>query len=424
MTKERVLVIPGGFLPYNDTVTLLTYKHLRNIDAEFDVIALKGPDDEGLKKLIEADPAYRKFHVQYVCDYGQAVPTYEKKNVLSGIHYYHEYCRAAKKKALEYPYKVVYTSSVPAFTHLAGYWIKKALGGKITWIASFSDPLFRSPYKHDLESIREYSLLQKIGFYVYITIFMNSRHEKLAQRCADKVIYICLEQRDFSISQYSCSADCLQKSMVVPLNYIQEWDQDMIAAGSRLPAVHHPRVFSHFGRIYSLRRIDAFLEALTALKKEDPEIAGKIVFHQYGQLTQRYYDVIRKNHLEDVFQVHEKIPYQQARDLEMSSDGLVLFDSSVLPGQTIQPYLPSKTTEYLLLKKDMLIITTPTSPSWRIFTGFGYRCCHEDAAEIQAEIRRLADGQPQRHDYDFSSYENQTATGELTRYVDGILSSR
>ena len=78
----------------------------------------------------------------------------------------------------------------------------------------------------------------------------------------------------------------------------------MIAAGSRLPAVHHPRVFSHFGRIYSLRRIDAFLEALTALKKEDPEIAGKIVFHQYGQLTQRYYDVIRKNHLEDVFQVH------------------------------------------------------------------------------------------------------------------------
>lgn len=424
MSKERVLVIPGGFLPYNDTVTLLTYKHLRNIDAEFDVVALKGPEDEGLKKLLESDPAYQKFHVEYVCDYGQAVPTYEKKNVLSGIHYYRKYCRAAKKKALEYPYKVVYTSSVPAFTHLAGCWIKKALGGRITWVASFSDPLFRSPYKHDLESIREYNLLQKIGFYVYITIFMNSRHEKLAQRYADKVVYICEEQRDFSISQYSCSADCLQKSMIVPLNYISEWDQDMIQAGNSMPEAHQPRVFSHFGRIYSLRKIDAFLEALTLLKKEDPHLADRIVFDQYGELTERYRVVIRRNRLEDVFRLHAKIPYQQVTEQEIKSDGLVLFDSSVLPGQTIQPYLPSKAVEYLLLKKDMLIITTPSSPSWRIFTGFGYHCCREDAAEICTEIRRLANSRPQKHEYDFSSYENRTATKELTGYIESILNSR
>ncbi|NCB33092.1 MAG: hypothetical protein EOM64_04315, partial [Erysipelotrichia bacterium] len=136
MTKERILVVPGGFVPYNDTVTLLTYKHLRNIDAEFDVIALKGKDDLTLVNKLEHDSSYSRFHVKYVCDYDQAVATFEKKNVISGFIWFHRYCKAALKQAKSYPYKVVYTSSIPAFTHLAGYWIKKALGDKITWIAS------------------------------------------------------------------------------------------------------------------------------------------------------------------------------------------------------------------------------------------------------------------------------------------------
>ena len=49
---KNVLVIPGGFVPYNDTVTLLSYKHLRNINANFDVIALEGKKDEGINDTV------------------------------------------------------------------------------------------------------------------------------------------------------------------------------------------------------------------------------------------------------------------------------------------------------------------------------------------------------------------------------------
>ena len=37
-----MFVIPGSFVPFNDTVTLLSYKRLRNVDMDMDVCWFKG----------------------------------------------------------------------------------------------------------------------------------------------------------------------------------------------------------------------------------------------------------------------------------------------------------------------------------------------------------------------------------------------
>lgn len=74
-----MLVIPGGFVPFNDTVTLISYKHLRNLDCIMDVIALKGKNDEGLEKEIKKDENWKKFNIEYICNYEQAVATAERK---------------------------------------------------------------------------------------------------------------------------------------------------------------------------------------------------------------------------------------------------------------------------------------------------------------------------------------------------------
>jgi len=93
----------------------------------------------------------------------------------------------------------------------------------IVWIASFSDPLYKSPYKKDLESFKEYNIIQKIGFFVYIWIYMNGMYEKIAQKYADKVLYICKEQKEFMISHYPNQEELNKKAMVIPLNYIKDW---------------------------------------------------------------------------------------------------------------------------------------------------------------------------------------------------------
>ena len=42
-----MFVVPGPFVPYNDTITLLTYKRLRNLDLDMDVFAFRGKEDAG-----------------------------------------------------------------------------------------------------------------------------------------------------------------------------------------------------------------------------------------------------------------------------------------------------------------------------------------------------------------------------------------
>ena len=96
---KEVLVIPGGFVPYNDTVTLLSYKHLRNIDAYFDVIALEGKVDQGINDTVCKEENFKKFNVEYICQYDDAVATFERKNVISGVYNFIRYCLKARKKA-------------------------------------------------------------------------------------------------------------------------------------------------------------------------------------------------------------------------------------------------------------------------------------------------------------------------------------
>ena len=65
----RCLVVPGNFLPFNDTVTQLLYKQLRLLNMQYDVIALRNTEDSALLNLLHADPNYSKFNISYADDY-------------------------------------------------------------------------------------------------------------------------------------------------------------------------------------------------------------------------------------------------------------------------------------------------------------------------------------------------------------------
>ena len=297
---------------------------------------------------------------------------------------------------------------------MAGYWIKKALGNKIVWIASITDPLYKSPYKYDSESFKEYSIIGKIGFYVYIYIYMNGWYEKICQKYADKVVYICPEQREFMISHYDNQDELYKKSMVVPLNYIEDWD--IYSKLMQKKEVHNtPKVVSHFGRVYGLRKIDALLEALKELKADDQELGKKIRFEQYGQLLDRYKNRIKEYGIEDIFCYYDKIPYDEALNKMYDSDVLALYDTFVEEG--IQPYLPSKALEYLLLHKDLFVMTPDNSPSHRIFTEYGYTCVGNDVEQIKEQIKKIINEPTRLHDYDISQFENEVATRELREYI-------
>ena len=421
MTK-KILVIPGGFVPYNDTVTLLSYKHLRSLDAEIDVIALKGKEDEGLVQSLKEDENFKKFNIEYFGYYDDTVATYERKNVVSCFFNFIKYCFYAKNKAKEKKYDVVYTSSIPSFTHLSGYFIKKMLKDDIVWIASFSDPLYKSPYKKDLESFKEYNIIQKIGFFVYIWIYMNGMYEKIAQKYADKVLYICKEQKEFMVSHYPNQEELNKKAMVIPLNYIKDWSiyKDLLIKNK---TKNKKKIISHFGRIYGLRKIDLVLQAIKELKEEIPNLSEKLVFEQYGQILDRYVNMIEELNISDIFKCFDKISYKDVMDKMHKSDALALYDTFVKEDE-MQPYLPSKSLEYLLLKKDLLILAQKNSPTYRIFISYGYKCTDNDVNSIKERIKEILYSDNGYMDYDISSLENEVATKPLQEYISKIRKER
>jgi Glycosyl transferases group 1. len=412
MKKNRLLAIPGAFVPANDTVTLISYKHLRQAPYDIDVLALSAPIDDTLQKELSKDECFDKFNIEYTYEYSRTVASFEKKNVLEGLFNLFRYVHSAIKKARENDYEVIYTSSIPSFTHLAGYRIKKKLGNKVKWIASFSDPLYKSPYKYDPDSYKEYSLLAKIGFHVYIAIYMNGFYEKIAMKYADEILYISEEQRDFMIGNQPLKRQplLLEKSTVVPLNYIPEWQmyRSMIEEQKNTEK-KPPYTIVHLGRVYGHRRIEKLLQSLKELKEDYPNLSEHILFEQYGELLPRYVKLIQEYNIGDVFRYFEKIPYGEANQKMVDCDVLALFDT-ILTVEN-QPYLPSKILEYILMRKEIFAISEKNSPANRLLTQLGYTCCDYDVADIKRTLSTLIKEGPNKYYYDLDAFKNK-------RYID------
>ena len=382
--KDRMFVIPGSFVPYNDTVTLLTYKRLRNLDLDMDVFCFKGKADQSIQQELQNDPAFQKFHITYTSDLDWAIarnhPFRLPVSLILMQKYIYDSVREFEKKS----YKYLFTSIVPGISHLAGLAIKKK-HPEVIWYASFSDPFKGSPYKKT--DLSNKSLFYRIAFPVGSYCLYHDNYEEAAVKNADKLIFICPEQRDFTLSQYEDGERYKEKSIIYPLTYLENWQmyRDLL---DYEPVKHEVKQAVHLGRLYGLRRIDSFLEALKELKEEIQDLDRQIVFHQYSEIQKEDVETIKEYGLDRLFIIHDKVSYRESIGLMKEADILVLFDT-LMPNEKVQPYLPSKIVEYLMLKKAILGICDPNSPSYRILKEYGYDTVGSDKDTIKANIRAL-----------------------------------
>ncbi|MFI3283600.1 MAG: glycosyltransferase [Erysipelotrichaceae bacterium] len=388
--KNKILAITGAFLPYNDTVTLLAYKHLRRTGLEADVIALSANEDRNILNDFENDPYRNKVKIIYSKAYHDTIAGMQNKNVFKGMMNVFLYCKDACKRYKEVNYQYVYTSSIPCFTHLAGYWIKKK-NRDVKWIASFSDPINKSPYKYDKETFIEYSIIEKIGFLVYIFLYMNAYYEKIAMKHADRLVFICEEQRDFMIQNYPRKKreSLLAKSIIIPLNYIEEWDLYKELMGEDNYTLNPCKTIVHMGRIYGLRNFKNIILAIKELNDEIEHLECKLQIVQYGEFLNRYKKMIEEYNLGNLFVYKEKVSYGQGIQIMKEADALLLVDTIFDDEQKIQPYLPSKIMEYFLLRKPIVAIANQLSPTYRLMKENDLACSQNNVEDIKCQFRDL-----------------------------------
>lgn len=395
-----MFVVPGSFVPYNDTVTLLTYKRLRNLDLDMDVFCFKGKTDQSIEEELRKDPAFSKFHITYTSDLDWAIARNHPLRLPVSLVLMQKYIRDSVREFEKKDYKYLFTSIVPGISHIAGLAIKRK-HPEVIWYASFSDPFKGSPYKKT--DLSNKSLLYKIAFPVGSYCLYHDNYEEAAVKNADKLIFICPEQRDFTLSQYEDGERYKEKSIIYPLTYLENWKmyQDLL---DYEPVKHEVKQAVHLGRLYGLRKIDAFLEALKELNEEIKDLDRKIVFHQYSEIQKEDVQKIREYGLDRLFIVHGKVSYKESIDLMKEADILVLFDT-LMPKENVQPYLPSKIVEYLMLKKAILGICDPNSPSYRILKEYGYDTVGSQKETIKANIIRLLN-EDKNYDHSLTKLNN------------------
>ena len=392
---EKCLVIPGPFVPYNDTITQLVYKQLRLLDFDYDVCALGNPEDPGLKALLEKDPSYSRFHIHTVDKYNNVLFSIKNVDLIKGLRHMKRYLETAVSMYDGQP--VIYTNSWPCYTVRPAVQIEKD-HPNVLWIASFSDPINHSPYKYDEITYRSYSLPEKIAFNLYCKYYVVDQDEADAFEHADILVFICQEQRDFMIQQYVTyfhnipEEEVRKKCVIVPLNYVPEWNQLSIkneeTSGKKndTGSPSHPYVLAHFGRVYGLRLIAEFIHAVRLFHDAHPGVPFRI--DQYGEFRKSDRKLIESLGLTDLFQIHEKVPYDECIERMKEADGVLLFDT-ILPDHQIQPYLPSKILEYSLLKKQVLAVSTKTSPAYRICKESDAIACVYDRKDILLGLEEL-----------------------------------
>ena len=382
--KDKMFVVPGSFFPYNDTVTLLTYKRLRDLDLDIDVFCFKGKEDPSLIMELENDPKFRKFNIKYTTDLDWAIPRNYPLRLPVSLFLMNKYVSDALKEFEKKNYRYLYSSIVPGISHIAANKIKQK-HPEVEWIASFSDPFKGSPYKK--ADLSDRSFIYKIAYNVGAYSLYNDRYEEVAIKNADKLIFICEEQRDFTLNQYDNYEQLKKKSIIYPLTYIPDWQMYKELLNTKRVS-NKVKQAVHLGRLYGLRRIDSFLEALKELNEEIDHLEDKIVFHQYSEIQAPDVKKIKGYGLEKVFVLHDKVSYKESVEKMKEADILVLFDT-LMPQEKVQPYLPSKIVEYLMLKKPILGICDKNSPSYRILNEYGFDTVGSDKETIKKNIIKI-----------------------------------
>lgn len=383
MSYKRILVIPGPFVPYNDTITLLNYKRLSHLDCYFDVIAIGGKEDVTLEQELKADPNYSKFNVIKLLDYKKMDIVHNPLNLLYFLYAFFKYRKTAINQFKKSTYDIVYSSSHPGMSHLVANYIKKN-NKSVKWIASFSDPIKGSPYK---KAPKNRNIFYKIAFKIGTFFYIGNFYEKVAIKNADNLIFICNEQRDFTCLQYENYKKLIKKSVIAPLSIEPGWNIYKPLLDKK-KANNSKLVASHLGRIYGLRKINKFLCALKELKENNLISNNEIEFLQFGEIDLESKKYIKENNLEDMFIQKNIVDYKTSIEIIAKSDILLLFDT-LLDGETIQPYLPSKIVEYLVTKKPILAIAGDNSPAHRILNHYGHLCVSNDKDTIKNNIIEL-----------------------------------
>lgn len=345
---SKTLVVSYCFPPSVDTAGIVMAKRMLLLGKPFDVIS------NDMSEVREIDDDLNQIAGHLIGDHVVLKAPSNSIIAAKGIEVFTERTLAyVKNLHKNRAYKDMYSRVMWPASNFAAAAVK-ATYPEIRWIAEFSDPMvtdiLSSERKGDIEdrwlqSIGLLDAIERSGAKKIATSSAMKWCEYLAYILADEIVFTNRNQMDYMLSQEwikYLKKEIVSKSRVSPHPFlpksfyfkeIDEWSND----ASKIN-------IAYFGSFYGTRGLDDVFDGLKAIS-EFSRLPVKL--DVYCGKTDSSQVKINESGCGDFVELKEKLPYFKFLSRSRGYDYLLVNDAKTLGIKSINPYLPSKVSDYI-----------------------------------------------------------------------------
>lgn len=335
------LVISYCFAPYADTSAVVMSKRINQMEAPVDVISNSMSNvrskDEGLNKIasfnigkhieLNAPQAFSNWNA--IVKFSELVVR-EIGNIIS-------------QRGM---YKEIYSRAMWPASHFAAALVKMKYP-QVKWIAEFSDPLLMDVTAKERYEALSIEWLKNHGLVSGPEIELNDNLfywcEQLVYDFADEIIFTNENQQNYMVSYASTDSSVIKnKSKILPQPTLDERYYNI--SNSVLDKKDGIIYIGYFGSFYVNRGFSAFFDAWLDLDLNERE---KIRLCVYTQQDAALILQSAPDELKNYLIIQPYVYYLDFLALIKQFDILLVMDAQTKKFKTLNPYLPSKVSDYL-----------------------------------------------------------------------------
>lgn len=240
-------------------------------------------------------------------------------------------------------------------SHFAAFLVKQA-NPALKWTAEFSDPILwdiKSQERYstlDLEFIKENVLGKSKEIDSLLLKYKDNDNlyfwcEILPYIHASEIIFTCTNQRDYMLSMINddkIREIAFNKSVISQHPTLKSFYYTLGSASYHINS--EVKNIGYFGAFYSKRNLDDVVQALKKYKNKGHK---EIILHVFTEQQDDAIEFVKDNELTDYIKINGYLDYLDFLKVINVFDCLIVNDSIVKKEKGINPYLPSKLSDYL-----------------------------------------------------------------------------
>lgn len=326
--QEKKLVFSYCFPPYNDPSGIVVMKRIS--EDFFSKGIISDVIHNSMNKIRNIDSTLKGFSEMFI-DQKIEIDAPQYFNHRAQINYAKKSYVIAKELQKKYKYKTVYSRVMWPGSHLAAF-LYKLRFPKTYWEAEFSDPTLYREGK--IRKSGRFKFLDNFWFWLEFITYIF----------ANQIIYTNENQMKYMISYFPIKflkGVIKKKSVVKKQPYVEKKYYDYIKY--KYEFGKQTINIGYFGSFYKNRNISMILETVNDL---DDKIKKSIHIYVYTNSLQEINKYIIENKLSDIVTVNKYVDYFSFLNLCTKFDVLLVNDAITADKISINPYLPSKYSDY------------------------------------------------------------------------------